>query len=204
MSVTELYKITDTLNDLVTLGSLEAEIRASSISAVLEETEAFTNTPAPNDDLKITFDVALSAPDKTTLDALVAAHAGAPIVSTFQFFESNPAQSTVLQTWQTALTRTLVPVTGGIYRLFWSLELRVVVNVALNSGAVARFSVDSNVKANVHHRSMEWTAFSGWDRMVFVSGQAPVLDLEFRRDPTEGGDDTIEIRKLKMGLVGMR
>ena len=73
----------------------------------------------------------------------------------------------------------------------------------LNSTAQARVLVDGGIKGNVNYRSEEWSVFSGWDRLVVAEGDSPVLLLEIRRDPAEGGNDTIEIRKMKLGIERM-
>ncbi len=129
----------------------------------------------------------------------------------FQFWESNPAQPTSSEAWQNGLSRTAAPVAAGIYRLTWSFELRIVLNGAMNSGAVARFRMNSSRKGDAYYRPLartgetdtEWQEFTGWDRIVYVKGDTPLLEIDWRRDPVEGGNDSIEIRKLKMGIEFM-
>jgi hypothetical protein len=124
--------------------------------------------------------------------------AGTPL---FQFWESNPMQSTALETWQTALSRTADPMAAGVYRLTWYFELRVNPVGPVNSDAAGRFAVDGNVKGDAYLTTgNDFHAFSGWDRFVATEGQQPVLALEFRRDPDTGGNDNIEIRKMKLGV----
>lgn len=77
MSQTYTYTISiDFPNGVVDVDTLSQEIDASSISSgVLEGVT--TDTPAA-DTCYIQFDLALSAPDVTTLDGIVAAHTGVP------------------------------------------------------------------------------------------------------------------------------
>jgi hypothetical protein len=122
----------------------------------------------------------------------------------WQKWESNAAQSTALETWQTAISRTANPVADGIYKFSWYFELRVVPAGPINSKAVARFSLDSVVKGNSVLVDEEWCGFSGWDYVTnLTAGDEPVLAVEWRRDPTTGGNDSIEIRKVKIALEQM-
>ncbi len=122
-------------------------------------------------------------------------------IPTFQFWESNPAQSTAAEIWQTAMSRTADPMAAGTYRLSWYCELRVNPVGPVNSDAAARFAVDSSVKGSAYLTTgNDWHAFSGWDRFIATEGQQPVLTMEWRRDPDTGGNDNIEIRKMKLGV----
>ena len=152
------------------------------------------------DSLEIYFVAALSAGEITALDALMGAHLGTVTSQSFQFWESGPAQSTLSEAWQNAMSKTASPVAAGIYRLTWYFELRVVPVTTLDSAAVARFRVDSSRKGDAHHVTTEWSGFSGWDRIIFDEGETPTLEIDFRREPNQGGDDNVEIRKLKLGV----
>lgn len=121
----------------------------------------------------------------------------------FQFWESNPAQQTALETWQEAMARTADKMGAGTYRLTWYFEMRVNPTGAVNSNAMGRFLVDGNVKGNANVIGVDYHAFSGWDRFVATEGQQPVLSLEYQRDPVEGGNDNVQIRKMKLGVERM-
>ena len=122
----------------------------------------------------------------------------------WQKWESNASQSTALETWQTAITRTGDPVIAAVYKMSWYFELRVVPVGPLNSRGEGRFSIDGTVKGNVVEPGEEWCAFSGWDYVNTLSaGDEPVLAVEWRRDHVLGGNDNIEIRKVKMALEQM-
>ena len=152
------------------------------------------------DVMEIYFAAALSAGEITALDALVGAHLGTVTSQSFQFWESNSTQSTLSEAWQNAMSKTASPVAAGIYRLSWYFELRVVPVTTLDSSAVARFRADSSRKGDACHASVKWSGFSGWDRIIFVEGETPLLEIDFRREPDQGGDDNVEIRKLKLGV----
>lgn len=122
----------------------------------------------------------------------------------WQKWENNAAQSTSAETWQSAISRTASPVAEGIYKFSWYFELRIVATGPLNSKGAARFSLDAVVKGNFVHADEEWSGFSGWDYVSnLVVGSTPVLAVEWRRDPTVGGNDSIEIRKVKIALERM-
>jgi hypothetical protein len=77
MSQTYTYSITnDFPNQAVDVDTLTDQINASSISSGV--LEGITLRTPNTDDCYIVFDVALSAPDVTTLDGVVAAHTGVP------------------------------------------------------------------------------------------------------------------------------
>jgi hypothetical protein len=122
----------------------------------------------------------------------------------YQFWESNPMQSTALETWQTAMSRTPDPMAAGTYKLTWYCEIRVNPVGPVNSDAAAQFVVGGSVKGSAYLTTgNDWHAFSGWDRYIATEGEQPVLALEYRRDPDTGGNDNIEIRKMKLGIERM-
>ena len=192
----------DTATGVVNPGILKSDIEADVGITTALRTGANGGWKDTNGDvMSLWFASALSGGEITALDAVVAAAGvGTSTTNSFQFWESNPAQATSLQAWQVALAHTAAPVAGGVYRLAWSCELRIVPSLGLNSGSAARFTVDDVVKSNAYYRGVEWNVCSGWDKFVFEEGQTPLLEIEFRRDPGIGGDDSIEIRKLKIGI----
>lgn len=125
------------------------------------------------------------------------------LFTNFQFWEENVAVPTSSEAWQTVIAETALPLAAGIYRITYNFELRVVPNVTQNSGAVARVRVNSSRKADAYYHGTEWCAFSGWDRIIYATGDTPLLEIDFRRDPVEGGNDSIEIRKMKLGIEWM-
>ena len=84
------------------------------------------NPEDTTDKLRVTFAAELSAGDKTTLDATVAAHAaGSAPTSDFQFWESNSATTTTAETWTEKLSQVAAAVRGGKYRASWYFELKL-------------------------------------------------------------------------------
>lgn len=186
----------DTANGVVQSSLLSQEIADDSgITTALD----YINTS--ENQLDVYFESALSAPEITALDAVVAAHAGDETSLKFRFLEENGAQTTTLETFQNAAT--LTPTTGlgkGPYRFSWTCELRVTPSGAKNSRAHVRFRVDSTTKSNTAEDSEQWVCHSGWDRYFANEGEKPSLTLDYRRDPALGGDDTVEIRKVRLGI----
>lgn len=187
----------------ITSGQLDNPTLHAEIEAAGPYDSTFIGLNSDEVDVTTLFDGPISAAQEATVTTTVQNHAGVAATKAFQFFESNPAQNISTEVWTNALTSTADATKGGIYRLTWNCELRVVPVGALNSGVVARFMVDGSRKADAYHRSVEWSAFSGFDRKVYSIGEVPLLEIDFRRDPTEGGDDQVEIRKLKIGIEFM-
>jgi len=122
---------------------------------------------------------------------------------TFQFWEQNASSSTNQETWQEVFSRTPNPMAEGPYRLSWYFEMRVNPTGPLNSNAMGRFLVSGSVKGSANVATLHWHAFSGWDRYAASVSAQPPLSIEIQRDPDEGGNDTIEIRKMKLGVERM-
>lgn len=189
---------TETANGVVNGTLLKDEIEADA-----GITTALSHINTAGDVLDIYFTAALGAPEITALDAVVLAHQGTSTVAGFQFWEDNSAFATTAQTWQTAMSRTASALGNGVYILTWRFELRLDPTGPVNSKAAGRFAIDGNIKGNTVTVENDWVSFSGWDRFVAAEGETPVLELEVRRDPTVGGNDTVEIRKMKMGIQRM-
>lgn len=120
----------------------------------------------------------------------------------FRFKEANTAQTTLLQAWQNALT--LTPTLGlaeGIYIVSWTAEMRVTPVGPLNSRTQIRMEIDGNTKGNSGTVDQYWVCHSGWDRYAADEGDKPVITLDFRRDATVGGNDTAEVRKVRLGVT---
>lgn len=167
-------------------------------------TTAFDYINTAGDVLDIYFTGTLSGAEITALDAVVLAHTAAATALDFRFSEENGAQTTTLETYQNA--DTLTPVVGlkkGVYRLSWTCEHRITPSGALNSRVQTRFRVDGNTKSNTASVSEQWECHSGWDRYFANEGEKPSLTLDYRRDPAVGGDDTVEIRKVRLGIEYM-
>lgn len=119
----------------------------------------------------------------------------------FRFKEENGAQTTTLETYQNAAT--LTPNLGliaGVYRVSWTCEHRITPSGDLNSRVQTRFRIDGTTKSNTASVSEQWECHSGWDRLFASEGDKPVVTLDYRRDPGVGGNDTVEIRKVRLGL----
>lgn len=181
---------------------LTEEIQASAIATPLVRIDTTGKGASMN--VAVWFSDPLSAGDETTLDGIVAAHVPVLLFRELQVWEDNPAQSTILETWQSAMSRTSQPLTAGAYMLGWYAEFRLDPVGPINSRAAVRFSIDGNVKSNNVTELDQFVGFTGWDRYVASDGDEPVLEIEFRRDPGEGGNDRVEVRKLKLKIEVIR
>lgn len=155
------------------------------------------------------FESTLSAGEITELDATVAAHDGytlyAPVV---QRWAKQIQQTTDLETWQNAIQRTSQPLEHGAYRFAWNLELQVIqTGPQLDSKALARISITTGDTTWVGYcatTETEWVSFSGWDVCDFNCGAEPVVQIEYRRDPTMGGNDSVGIRRARLLIEYIR
>jgi hypothetical protein len=150
----------------------------------------------------------LSAGEITELDSVVAVHDGYTTFQRWQRWASQKSQSTSSEEWTNAIQRTSEPLLDGYYKVSWNAEVRVVkVGGQLTSKGSVRFSVDDETGpppptyVGISNTMVDdWVSFSGWDIHEFHLGATPILQIEFRRDPTIGGDDSIEIRRARMAL----
>lgn len=187
---------TETANGVVNSDMLTAEIEADPTVGPLTLDRIDTGGGV----LDIYFAAPLSAGEQTALDAVVLAHQGTQTFDTFQFWESNPFQSTALEAFQNAMTQQAQPMAAGPYVIDWYCEMRVVPVGPINSRGNLRFQIDGVSKGNSTVVTDEWIAMCGWDRFFAAEGATPTFTLDWRRDPALGGNDTIEIRKMKIGF----
>lgn len=152
------------------------------------------------DEFSIYFDAPLTAPEVTALDAVVFAHDGVDTFGEFQFFESNASQVISVQPYQDVFVATTLALQKGIYIITWNAECRVVPTGALNSACRGRIKIDGNNKGLFSWQHEQWQTHSGWDRQRFDEGQVIDLTMQFSRDPDVGGNDDVEIRRMKFGI----
>jgi len=194
---TRTYDIaTETLNGAAATKKLIAEIEAEALV-----TGTLDRIDKKGGDMNIIFTAAIPAGDEAPLDAVVAAHDGVKGTGKFKFAENNSVQSTTLQTYQTALAFTTPPMTEGQYLIHWQCEVRVVPSGPLNSAASLRFRAVGSNKGLGHWPHDDWTTIGGIDRQRLDEGEEALLEIQYRRDPNVGGNDTIEIRRVKLGLA---
>ena len=174
---------------------LRSEIAADGYLSGFTTSNIATDSAA--DTLSVAFTAALDATEQTALDTVVAAHTGTTTTRDVQFWESNGAQSTASDTLVEKLSRTASALKAGTYRLTWYFELKVTRVGPLDSNCMAEFQVDGVTKGSAEHATVGWSAFSGWDRYVATEGETIVLSFDIKRD---GGNDTVQIRKMKLGI----
>lgn len=149
------------------------------------------------DILDIFFLTVLDAGQIAALDALLLAHTPEILSPDYQFLESNPAQSTVSDTYIEALAFTPLPLQAGNYIVSYSIEIRIVPTGAVNGVGQARFRIGAANRGTFAWYHEEWNQFAGWDKITAVAGREPDLELQIRR---LGGNDTIEYRRMKIGI----
>jgi hypothetical protein len=191
----ETYSVlNNTATGKVNIALLQREIGLSTISQEVDHIEK------TSDILDIWFADTLTAPEKTTLDGYVSAHLGTETIFLFRFFEKNQMQSTTEETFQSAFNRTTVPLKKGVYIISWYCEIRVNPAGPVNSKTQIRFSINGDARGNGTSADREWVPMSGWDKVDIREGDTPQLQIEFRRDPGTGGNDTAEVRRVKLGV----
>jgi len=187
----------DTASGIVNGRQLTNEIPASGITTTLH------GIFVEGDNLDIVFVSGLPGPELTTLSGVVSAHDAVTPVFGWKKWEDNSISNTALETWQEKFKRTAPPLPGGMYRVSWNFELKVIPIGPLNSKASGRLLINGSPKGIFHSNENEWTGYSGWDFIKFKIGETPELSVEWRRDPTEAGNDSVEIRRVKMSLENM-
>lgn len=148
--------------------------------------------------VNIYFTAALSAAEIIALDAVLFAHTGTPTSPKFQFWEVNPEASTSSDSLIDAMVRVADPLQAGTYILSWYMELKLTPTGPINSQARALFLIDNNVKGNMNYADDAYSGFCGWDRYRAEAGETPELKLRVRR---AGGNDQVDYRKMKLGIV---
>jgi len=190
---------TETATGVVNPTLLTAEIEAN--GTILTTLSYITTT---GDVMDIYFVSALSGAEQTALDTVVSNHQGTITTSNWQKWESNTIQSTSTQSFQNVLQRTANAVAAGTYRLSWHWELKLTPTGPINSRGQARFSVNTGGGPSylgiTNTTSDDWQQSSGWDFITFAEGDVPVLQVEFQVDPAVGGNDTVDIRRVKMSI----
>lgn len=198
MSVNVLYKITATANTVVHRRSLIRQINDGGFVAVLLGVQE-SREPAPDDDLSLTFDVALTGLEKTALDGIVAAHQGVKTTSEYRAYESNPAQTNATTEFSTAVTETTPALREGAYIFTWQCQMELIeVGGSINSRGIVQFQVDGNTENTSSWNQDAPHTLSGSARVIAREGDTYVIRLRYRRDPDLGGDDTVQVSKLKM------
>lgn len=178
-------------------GRLHQEIDAD--AGITPVCNSVTEDSPGSDGFTVTFASALSAGEETTLDGLITAHSTVMGTRDFQMWESNGIQSTTLETYQSAFLRTAPAMAGGMYRVQWSWEMRLVAAGGVDSKAQAKFEFGGIVKGNHVTIETDWQTISSWDRAQNITeGATPTFEIQYRRKP--GGDDTVEIRRLRMSF----
>jgi hypothetical protein len=90
-----------------------------------------------------------------------------------------------------------------MYRFTWYCEINLSPSGPVNSKTMVQFSLDGSLKGSASTIETEWQAVSGWEFQLLAEGATPTLLLEIQRDPSTGGNDTAQIRKMKMSLERM-
>jgi hypothetical protein len=193
VSQTYNYSIAnDTANGEVNSAVLQTQINGAGITSGV-----LIDIGTTGDDLGITFDVALSAPDKTTLDGVVAAHTGVALTGRTQQGVSEGISTTVQTTYQNKLGPTAAPLVGGVYQLIWYCELRVTGGLGDRCQVRVRFNGANVGEGN--NEQANWNPASGSGALTFVAGDEPTFDIMFRRQGA--GGDTAEIRRARLYLI---
>jgi hypothetical protein len=194
MSQTYTYSISgDTANGSVTPSILELQINGAGITSGTLEQISTTG-----DNLDIQFDQALSAPDKTTLDGVVAAHAGVTLNDTTQQVTSEGISQTTATTFQSKVGGTAQPLSAGTYLLSWYCELRVL-SGGLGDHAEAQIDFNGTSVGSGNVSGTEWHPASGSGALTFADGDTPTFDIDFRVNGA--GGDTAGIRRARLYLV---
>ena len=137
---------------------------------------------------------------QSQIDTVVSAHNSASTSSGNQYWEDDDLGSDVLEAWVTVMTQTTAPLSAGRYRVEWQAELRLNRVGPIDSRAIAQLLIDGTDVSQGSHDGGAFDTKGGHDYITVKEGDAPVLDIRFRRAPTPGGNDTAEIRRIKLSI----
>lgn len=200
---------TETAQAIVFPALMLEEIAAAAIAPVIRDVATkggvSLHGAITGGELQISFETTPTGGEITTLDTLVSIHDGSdPPVPGWKRWESNAVQSTTQETFQSALTQVLPSLPLGTFRVSWTQESRIVATGPVNSRGVARFTVNGSPLGSHVIESEGWNRSGGWDFFDnAVVGNKPTVAVEYGRDPALGGNDTIEIRNVKISLEVM-
>lgn len=161
-------------NTAVDSTKLKEEIEDSAIATAL----SYINTSG--DVCDVWFDAALSGGDETTLDGLVAAHDGIPVVYPDEAYASSEGESTVTIVGWTEKASLSFLAQDGDYMISWSAEAKtlnknkVVVQVEQDdTDVLADFSLIPDMV-----NFSAWAPISGFKKVTLTKG-THTFDLDF-------------------------
>lgn len=189
---TYTYSVQDDFpNQQVEISALEAEILGSSI------TTALVGINLDGDNCDITFEDALSAPDKTTLDGIVANHQGVPLFGGVQRVNSEGEDTNATTTYQDKLTLNSQPLQGGDYLIIWYAEISLS-SLIVGSGVFAQVRYNGVERGFSSSSSDQYMSFSGSATVTVEAGEAPSIVVAFRR---VGVAATAQMRRVRVSIA---
>jgi hypothetical protein len=191
------YSISTDFTSLPPGGQPNLEALQAQIEADAAVDQALVQSSINGDIVDIVFVDALSAPGKTALDGVVAAHTGVALVDTPQRVNVLPQQTNPNAAPDDAAVLSLPSVKGGNWQLTWYCEIRVQ-SVVANSGIFARVLVDGTERGFSSSGADQYVAFSGSGLLSYSDGDTPNIQLQFER---AGVANTAQIRRCQIALV---
>jgi hypothetical protein len=188
-------------NAKVNLSRLTKEINDSAIVTDLQDA-SFNNSV---DTCYVVFVDALSAGDKTILDAIVAAHSGEPLPSpivygsNYHIVEDETISITTATEFQQKLRLSISDLEAGTYRVGWSFEC-----LGSNKGQfLAQVQVDDTTTLYSTDEELRpsagWRSASGFGKIALTSGDH-FIDLDYCTSLTIG---VSKIRRARLELMGI-
>jgi hypothetical protein len=151
------------------------------------------------DDVTLEFDADLSAPEVTTLDGVIAVHAGVPFNDNAQRINVIAAQDNTTTLWEEAARLDADPVGAEQYALSFYCELRKQ-GGNNNSRSQFRLLVDgSEVAAGGIEKLEFFDARSGNLVISTNRGSSPSIVMEFQRAGATAA--TAQIRRVRLALI---
>lgn len=143
-----------------------------------------------------TWQNALDAADEAAQDALVAAHQGDPFGPNVQRTSSEGVDSTGLNTPQTKVSATALPLPAGDYLVGAYCEIKLDAAVAL-SGVRAAVLLDANEVAVDNWDVDQWHAFSAQGIVTLKAGETPTMSITYHRI---GAANNVDIRRARISI----
>lgn len=179
----------DTPNGKVALSSLEASIRLSAITAVLN------GSSTKGDELCVYFDTELSVGDEATLDGIVASTSGDPLDASDEDADSEATTPLIAPGSLDKLSVTTAAVDQGRYLIRWYAEYRL--TVATNDVATASVLVEGvEVGRSSNGGNANWCSFAGHVIQTFSLASKNTIVIRLALAGTGGAG--AEVRRARL------
>ena len=180
-------------NHRVNPSILTDEIKASSIVTVLD------CISVSGDDCDIWFADALSSPEETALDAVVAAHNGAPYPEAVEQYEESADESQTSSTeWADKVEISTPSFPPGDYIVSWSAELK---SSKISNDCEVQVLANDVVVCAGSHDTRCWLPCSGFSKVTLSGIGTIVVKMQYRKSTAAAPQVAAYIRRATLRIT---